>query len=146
MVKPKVLKTLKKRKVDEDIYQQKDKLDFEIKWLGYEETTLEPKSNLQREASKFLLDCIFQFLLHTYTHLVTVSVQEAINLEKLVHQIEKFVTLLLIDMIKLTTVLIFQNLIRKQKKQKIVPKVKMLDNFFDACLIKLEKLLIQTFS
>ena len=126
--------------------KQKDKLEIEIKWLGYEETTWEPTSNLQREACKFLLDCIFQFLLYAYTHLVTVSVQEAINLEELVSQKEKFVTSLLIDMIKLTTVLIFQNLIRKQKKQKIVPKVKMLDNFFDACLIKLEKLLIQTFS
>ena len=67
-------------------------------------------------------------------------------MEGLVSQKEKFVTLLLVDMNELTSVPIFQNLIRKQKKQKIVPKVKMLDNFFDACLIKLEKLLIQTFS
>ena len=44
--------------------------------------------------------------------------QEAINVVGLVSQKEKFVTLLLIDMIKLTTVPIFQNLIRKQKKQK----------------------------
>ena len=104
------------------------------------------KNKSAGKVCKFLLDCIFQFLLHAYTHLVTVSVQEAIKLEELVSQKEKFVTSLLIDMIKLTTVLIFQNLIRKQKKQKIVPKVKMFDNFFDACLIKLEKLLIQTFS
>ena len=54
--------------------------------------------------------------------------QEAINLEGLVSQKEKFVTLLLIDMIKLTTVPKFQNLIRKQKKQKLVPKVKAFDN------------------
>ncbi len=49
-------------------------------------------------------------------------------MEGLVSKKEKFVILLLIDMIKLTTVPIFQNLIRKQKKQKIVPKVKTFDN------------------
>ena len=54
--------------------------------------------------------------------------QEAINLEGLVSQKEKFVTLLLIDMIKLTSVPMFQNLIKKQKKQKIVPQVKAFDN------------------
>ena len=54
--------------------------------------------------------------------------QEAINLEGLVSQKEKFVTLSLIDMIKLTIIPKFQNLIRKQKKQKIVPKVKAFDN------------------
>ncbi len=64
----------------------------------------------------------------TQTHLITVSVQEAINLEGLVSQKEKFVTLLLIDMIKLTTVPIFQNLKMKYMKTKIVPKVKTFDN------------------
>lgn len=54
--------------------------------------------------------------------------QEAINLEGLVSQKEKFVTLLLVDMIKLISVPIFQNLIRKQKKQKNVPQVKAFDN------------------
>ncbi len=43
-------------------------------------------------------------------------------------QKEKFVTVSLIDMIKLPTVPIFQNLIRKQKKRKIVPQVKAFDN------------------
>ncbi len=62
-----------------------------------------------------------------HTHLITVSVQDAINLEGLVSRKEKFVTLLVIDMIKLTTVPIFKNLIRKQKKQKMVPKVKTYD-------------------
>ncbi len=66
--------------------------------------------------------------LYIQTHLITVSVQEAINLKGLVSQKEKFVTLLLIGMIKLTTGPIFQNLIRKQKKQKIVPQVKTFDN------------------
>ena len=54
--------------------------------------------------------------------------KEAINLEGLVSQKEKFVTLLLIDMIKLTSVPMFQNLIKKQKKQKIVTQVKAFDN------------------
>ena len=54
--------------------------------------------------------------------------QEAINLEGLVSQKEKFVTLLLVDMIKLTSVPIFQNLMKKRKKQKIVPQVKAVDN------------------
>ena len=76
MVKPKVLKPFKKRKVDEDVYQvervlnvrkQKGKLEFEIKWMGYEETTWEPKTNLQGEACEFSLDCIFSFFLHTYS-------------------------------------------------------------------------------
>ncbi len=49
-------------------------------------------------------------------------------MEGLVSQKEKFVTLLLIDIIKLTIIPKFQNLIRKQKKQKIVPKVKAFDN------------------
>ena len=71
LVKPKVSKPLKKRKVDEDVYQvervlnvrkQKGKLEFEIKWMGYEETTWEPKTNLQGEACEFLLDCIFSVL------------------------------------------------------------------------------------
>ena len=53
LVKPKVSKPFKKRKVDEDVYQvekvlsmrkQKGKLEFEIKWMGYEETTWEPKN------------------------------------------------------------------------------------------------------
>ncbi len=47
--------------------KQKGKLEFEIKWMGYEETTWEPKTNLQGEACKFLLDCILQFFLHTYS-------------------------------------------------------------------------------
>jgi len=55
-------------------------------------------------------------------------VQEAINLEELVSKKEKFVTVLLIDMIKLTIIPKFQNLIRKQKKQKNVPQVKAFDN------------------
>jgi hypothetical protein len=55
-------------------------------------------------------------------------VQEANNLEGLVSQKEKFVTLLLVDMNKLTSIPIFQNLIKKQKKQKIVPQVKTFDN------------------
>ena len=67
LVKPKISKPLKKRKVDEDVYQvervlnvrkQKGKLEFEIKWMGYEETTWEPKTNLQEIA-------FFQFFLHT---------------------------------------------------------------------------------
>ena len=71
MVKPKISKPLKKRKVDEDVYQvervlnvrkQKGKLEFEIKWMGYEETTWEPKTNLQGEACEFSLDCIFSVL------------------------------------------------------------------------------------
>ena len=49
-------------------------------------------------------------------------------MEELVSKKEKFVTLLLIDMIKLTSVPIFQNLIKKQKKQKIVTQVKAFDN------------------
>ena len=70
------MKPFKKRKLDENVYQvervlnvrkQKGKLEFEIKWMGYEETTWEPKTNLQGEACKFLLDCIFQFFLHTYS-------------------------------------------------------------------------------
>ena len=51
-----------------------------------------------------------------------------INLEGLVSQNEKFVTLSHIDMIKITIIPKFQNLIRKQKKQKNVPKVKAFDN------------------
>ena len=71
LVKPKVLKPFTKRKVYEDVYQvervlnvrkQKGKLEFEIKWMGYEETTWEPKTNLQGEACEFLLDCIFSVL------------------------------------------------------------------------------------
>ena len=71
LVKPKVLKPFKKRKLDENVYQvervlnvrkQKGKLEFEIKWMGYEETTWEPKTNLQGEACEFLLDCIFSVL------------------------------------------------------------------------------------
>ena len=49
-------------------------------------------------------------------------------MEGLVSQKEKFVTLLLVDMIKLTSVPIFQNLIKKQKKQKNVPQVKIFNN------------------
>ena len=73
MVKPKVSKPYKKRKLDENyqvervlnLRKQKGKLEFEIKWMGYEETTWEPKTNLQGEACEFLLDCIFQFFLPT---------------------------------------------------------------------------------
>ena len=50
-----------------NVRKQKGKLEFDIKWLGYEETTWEPKTNLQGEACKFLLDCIFQIFLHTYS-------------------------------------------------------------------------------
>ena len=49
-------------------------------------------------------------------------------MEGLVSQKKKSVSLLLVDMIKLTSVPIFQNLIKKQKKQKIVPQVKTFDN------------------
>ena len=49
-------------------------------------------------------------------------------MEGLVSQKEKFVTLLLVDMIKLTSVSIFHNFIKKQKKQKLVPQVKAFDN------------------
>ena len=65
------LKPFKKRKLDENVYQvervlnvrkQKGKLEFEIKWMGYEETTWEPKTNLQGEACEFSLDCIFSVL------------------------------------------------------------------------------------
>ena len=49
-------------------------------------------------------------------------------MEGLVSQKETFVTLLFIDMIKLTIIPKFQNLIRKQKKQKNVPQVKAFDN------------------
>ncbi len=49
-------------------------------------------------------------------------------MEGLVSQKEEFFTLLLIDMIKLTIIPKFQSLIKKQKKQKIVPQVKALDN------------------
>ena len=59
-----------------NIRKQKDKLEFEIKWLGCEETTWDPKTNLQGKACKFLLDCIFQFLLHAYTHFITVSARD----------------------------------------------------------------------
>ncbi len=52
-------------KLKECVRKQKGKLEFEIKWMGYEETTWEPKTNLQGEACEFLLDCIFQFFLHT---------------------------------------------------------------------------------
>ena len=45
--------------------KQKGKLEFEIKWIGYEEKTWEPKANLQGEACEFLLDCIFQLFLFT---------------------------------------------------------------------------------
>ena len=109
MVKPKVLKPFKKRKVDEYVYQvervlnvrkQKGKLEFEIKWMGYEETTWEQKTNLQGEACEFSLDCLFFSSFFIHTHLITVSVQEAINLEGSVSQNEKFVTLSHIDMIK----------------------------------------------
>ena len=54
--------------------------------------------------------------------------KKAINLEGSVSQKEKFVTLSHIDMIKLTIISKFQNLIRKQKKQKNVPQVKAFDN------------------
>ena len=76
LVKPKVSKPLKKRKVDEDVYQvervlnvrkQKGKLEFEIKWMGYEETTWEPKTNLQGEACELSLDCIFSVLSSSYS-------------------------------------------------------------------------------
>ena len=62
LVKPKVSKPFKKRKLDENVYQvervlnvrkQKGKLEFEIKWMGYEETTWEPKTNLQGELVSF---------------------------------------------------------------------------------------------
>ena len=89
--------------------KQQGTLEFEIKWMGYEETTWEPKTNLQGEACEFLLDCIFFSSFSIQTHLITVSVQEAINLEGLVNQKETCFTLLLIDMIKLTTVPIIQN-------------------------------------
>ncbi len=71
LIKPKVSKLLKKRKLDENVYQvervlnvrmQKGKLEFEIKWMGYDETTWEPKTNLQGEACEFLLDCMFSVL------------------------------------------------------------------------------------
>ncbi len=51
LVKPKVSTPLRKRKLDDNVYQvdrvlnvrkQKGKLEFEIKWLGYEEPTWEP--------------------------------------------------------------------------------------------------------
>ena len=63
--------TFQKKKLDENVYQvervlnvrkQKGKLEFEIKWMGYEKTTWEPKTNLQGEACEFLLDCIFSVL------------------------------------------------------------------------------------
>ena len=68
LVKPKVSKPFTKRNLDGNIYQvervlnvrkQKGKLEFEIKWMGYEETTWKPTTNLQGEAFNFLLDCIF---------------------------------------------------------------------------------------
>ena len=43
-------------------------------------------------------------------------------------QKEKFITLSHIDMIKLTIVPKFQNLIKKQKKQKFVPQEKTFDD------------------
>ena len=49
-------------------------------------------------------------------------------MEGLVSQKEKFVTVSHIDMIILTIIPKFQNLIKKQKKQKIVPQVKAFDN------------------
>ena len=42
--------------------KQNGKVEFEIKWMGYEETTWEPKTNLQGEACEFSLDCIFSVL------------------------------------------------------------------------------------
>ncbi len=42
--------------------KQKGKLEFEIKWMGYEETTWEPKTNLKGEACEFSLDCICSVL------------------------------------------------------------------------------------
>ncbi len=107
--------------------KQKGKLEFEIKWMGYEETTWEPKTNLREEACKFLLDCIFS-VISSYILISLLFQCKRINLDGLVSQKEKFVTHLLIDMIKLNTVPIVQNLIRKQKKQKFVPKVKTFDN------------------
>lgn len=54
--KAKITKS-KRQRVDENVYQvdsmlnmRKDKLEFEIKWLGYKETTWEGKTNLQGEA------------------------------------------------------------------------------------------------
>ncbi len=76
LVKPKVSKPFKKRKLEENVYQvervlnvrkQKGKLEFEIIWLGYEETTWEPTANMQGEACKLLLKFIFKCLLHTYS-------------------------------------------------------------------------------
>ncbi len=37
-----------------NVREQKGKLEFEIKCLGYEETTWEPKTNLHGEACKLL--------------------------------------------------------------------------------------------
>ncbi len=100
--------TFRKRKVYENVYQvrivlnarkKRHKLEFEIKWMGHEETAREPKTNLHGEACEFLLYCIFSILSSKQTDLITVSVQEAINLEGLISQKENFVTLLLIDII-----------------------------------------------
>ena len=83
--------------VDKNVYQvervlnvrkQKGKLEFEIKWMRYEETTWEPKTNLQGEVCMLLLNCIFFSAYFINTHLITVSVQEAIDLEGSVSQKE----------------------------------------------------------
>ena len=44
--------------------------------VGIGGNNLGAKTNLQGEACKFLLDCIFQFLLHAYTHFITVSARD----------------------------------------------------------------------
>ena len=135
LVKPKISKPLKKRKVDEDVYQvervlnvrkQKGKLEFEIKWMGYEETTWEPKTNLQGEACEFSLDCIFS-VLHTYSSHYCFSARGN-QFGRISESKREVCYFLLIDMIKLTIIPKFQNLIRKQKKQKNVPQVKAFDN------------------
>ena len=122
--------TFQKRKLDENVYQvervlnvrkQKGKLECEIKWMGYEETTWEPKTNLQGEACEFLLDSIFS-VLSSYILISLLFQCKRKSIWKLVSQKEEFVTLSLIDMIKLTIIPKFQNLIRKQKKQKMFPR------------------------
>ena len=109
-----------------NVRKQKGKLEFEIKWMGYEETTWEPKTNLQGEACEFSLDCIFS-VLHTYSSHYCFSARGN-QFGRISESKREVCYFSHIDMIKLTIIPKFQNLIRKKKKQKNVPQVKAFDN------------------
>ena len=78
--------------------------------------------NLQGEVCEFCLDRIFA-VLSSYKLISFCFSARGNQFGRIGKSKKESVTLSLIDMIKLTIIPKFQNVIRKQKKQKIVPKV-----------------------